>query len=599
MASYIPFGNSFVDTYHRFTQFILEYPTKQTAILEPENNTFLEYKVLNSKILSLKYNKYKCSSFVLSTDINSFNESHTDFLHMLLEMFTTVLPGGNGADFIQNIRVTHNIDFIGIIESHPHKGWHFHMLCFYRDNFESKKQFETEQTTVFAKFNDLCKMVQNGNQLFLNCETVKSVGSIIHYLKKDPIQLISTTTELAQMYVHFDRHHIFPRHSAPKFTHAKNHRLPESTIIDYFTKKLQQGCIDYEQALQDPYATNFLANRNLKELFENTRTHFLAKRKFKDSVFEIIDKFIKNTIWYKKCICPINEYLKIQNIQLDVFEHQFLGWLSCNSKKNTMLFFGPADTGKSVFLSSLHANFRFNNRLTTDGIFTFANTVNADCVYHEEPFITPETCETAKLVYEGNPNTTVAVKNRGAQRLNKKIPVLITSNDNVYKYCSGQRAAFDARMHIFKSNFKMSNIVYCDDKENITHVCSPLNIDIKRRAYKQLHGTAGDEDQWEGNRTQVDNEENILHGTDLINTNCDILHKLRKHHWRTYIIYIICKYRPTEYFNYIKDNIDIPLSNIDIDVNNWEAVLGDGDDRFNTIDYTTLLRTLETYCINI
>nr|ULR75154.1 nonstructural protein 1 [Hedgehog chapparvovirus 1] len=550
MAAYHPFGNSFVDNYDRYTQFILEIRLQHVSILEGNNNAFLEYDIRHPKTLSLKYNKYKVSSFVISTDVSSYNTEPTDFLNNTLETFTQTA----GIEFLKTTCVyVVEGDILGIIEHNESKGWHLHLLFFHRQNYTTPKYFESAQNTIFDALNTLFRNHEDHNVKFVNVESVKSVGSMLNYIKKDPWYLICNSLELAQMFVHFDRKHIFPEESIPKFTHQKPHTIPVSTIIDFFTKKLQSGCIDFEQALQDNYATNFLGNRNLKELFENTRTHYLANRKFSNAIDEILIKFLNVDPWYKKCICPIIDYLKIQNIDVNVFESNFRTWLLCKSKKNTLALIGPPDTGKSVFLSSLHNNFRFANRLATDGIFTFANTLNADCVYHEEPFIGPETAETAKLVYEGNPNSTICVKNRGVQRLNKKIPVLITSNNNVYQYCSGQRSAFDARMFIFRPSYRLSTIEFCDSVINRTHVCCPLNIDIKRRAHKSVYGDDCSEDFWKQQTQEINSEETVLSGADAVDTNCSLIHKLHKNHWRAFIFYVIIKYNIPDYMRVIID----------------------------------------------
>lgn len=115
MANNIPFGNSFVDFYPKYTQFILEYLNNQTTVLDAENNNFLQYAIRHPKNLSVKYNKHKASSFVLSTDINSFNDECTDFLNMLLELFTT----GPTKNDMKNLLLEYDIDFLGIIELSP------------------------------------------------------------------------------------------------------------------------------------------------------------------------------------------------------------------------------------------------------------------------------------------------------------------------------------------------------------------------------------------------------------------------------------------------------------------------------------------------
>lgn len=550
MANYISFGDTIPTPISRYTQYILEFRVKKISILEPTNNDFNKYNIDDPRLNSLKYNKYRCSSFVISTDINSFYYDGEVFTNTMLTLFT--VDGYKASvDELKDLLIYHNLEFLGVVEHNASKGWHLHLLVFYRDNYENEKELLEVQSKIWKLLVQLGQNNEQGDTIFVNCQLVKSIGSMINYVKKDPHYVISSALELIQMYVHFEREHIFPVGSLPKFTNKNNHTLPTSTIIEFFKRKLKNGCIDFEQALQDEYATNFLGNRNLKELFENARTHYLSNRKFIHSIEEIINKFIKKDQWFKKCICPIVEYLNIQCIDCDRFEENFCTWLKCSTKKNTLALIGPADTGKSIFLSTLHNNFRFANRLTTDGIFTFANTINADVCYHEEPFITPETCEVGKLVYEGNPNSTIAVKNRGCQRLNKKIPILVTANTDVYKYCSGQKNAFDARMFIYKPNYKLSSITFCDEQSDFQHRCLPLNTDIQRRAYKELHGDAGEPDQWERNYSKTTSEDNQLSGTETINSDCSIIHKLRKHHWRTYIIYIIYKYQLKEYLQFI------------------------------------------------
>uniref|UniRef100_A0AAU7E1J1 NS1 protein n=1 Tax=Miniopterus bat parvovirus TaxID=3141923 RepID=A0AAU7E1J1_9VIRU len=547
MASHIPLGTAPPTPYKKFTQYIFDFSTENLTILEPDSNdTFVSYNRIDAKYNTLKYNKYTCTGIIISSDKSSFDSSFHDFLEEILDRFSSYKQTING------MLETYNMQFLGILERNSIKGWHFHLLLFHIRSFTTENDYKECILWVFNKFVEILSS-DGSNNWILNHEKIRSVGSYVHYVKKDPHVLLASTLDVAQMYVQFERTHIFPAHTAPKFTNKKQHTLPVAGVVEFFQNKLNSGAIDYEQCLQDPRAELLLGNRNIKEIFDNVRTNFLANRTIKDAVREIILTFIEKDKYHMKCICPIIEYLKFQQIDLHEFSQAFRIWLQVFTKKNTLCLQGPPDTGKSEFFSSLHNIFRFNNRLSQDGIFTFANTINADVAYHEEPFITPETCEIAKLVYEGCKDSCVAVKNKNVQRLNKRIPVLITTNDPVWKWVSGSANAFKARMSIFKPQIKIIPELFCEGDNdynaglnliysdcNKTHRCFPLDIDIKHRAYSGVHGELSEDNNWEREFQEIINKKNQLPSTNVVD--CKVLHKIKSYHWRTFVVYIIFKY---------------------------------------------------------
>lgn len=604
MSNIVPFGDTFYETYPRYTQFILNYVDSNTHIIDNYFNAkdncfeFQKYNLSeeNAAILSKKYNKFKASSFIFHTDKASFNRTSHDFLHLILDFFTCTY-----ADDIKNLMFEHNFDFVGVFEKDADfvKGWHLHMIIFYRTIYQNIKEYANLETAIFNKFQLLTHTEFDSNKIFVTSQPVKSLGGIINYIKKDPHHLIGSQTEITQMYVHFNRFHIFAKDSHPKFTHVRNHKMSEDSIIEFFLRKLNEGCIDYDQAIQDAFAVNFLANRNLKELFETTRTHYLANRRFSHSVEEILVKYFTKDPYYKKCMCPIFEYLKIQEINVLDFEIKFSMWLKCNSKKNTLCLVGQPDTGKTFFLTTLHNNFRFANRLAQDGIFTYSNALNADIIYHEEPFIEQVTAEAAKLVYEGNPTTTVCRKNLPVARLNKKIPVLISTNHEVYKYITIQAKAFNARMHKFYPKFPLSNYDFCDENDNIVHTCSPLNVDSKRRAYKRIHGTCSDKDLGIILQNENNDQENISPNIPVVG--CTAIHTLHKNHWRTYILYIILKYQLQEYYSVIDRFLDITNTTnlpfpVELFTENSDLTL---DARYRHLTYKNLLVLSDCNCYQL
>lgn len=543
------FGDTLTILPRRYTQFLFDYKSQKSSIIFSEHNYFTAYNITNNdaRTLTLKYNKYAVTCYVLSNDTNSLEVKSDNFVEYIYNYFTCK-EENRGCSIFDTLLRLYNISFLGILEHNQNNGWHIHLLIFHKTSFANNKDRVKVDNDIHYLF---ARNTFDNINLKLDHQQVRSVASYLNYLKKDPYVLFSDNTETLKMYIHFDKNFIFDPSTYPKFTHSVKYSN-NNDVLMFFLRKLKEGALDFEDALKEDDARGVLGNPQARCIFNNAQTHFMSNRKFSDSIHEIVQKFIKYPN-QKKCICPIIEFLKYQNVNYHTFEYAFVQWLKCNSKKNTLIFFGPPDTGKSIFASTLHSCFRFANRLTQDGIFTFANAVNADVIYHEEPFITAETIQTAKLVYEGDPRTCVAVKNQSSKRLNKKIPCLVSTNNILHKYCSGEGGAIKARSHEFIFNKNAKELKFCDYNVGI-HKCLNLNIDAEYRAYERIAGEDGDEDFREGPAPKKKRQENILPDTDdtveeiSIHLDCSTPHTLHKHNWISYIFYIIFTHNLVQYY---------------------------------------------------
>nr|QTE03847.1 MAG: nonstructural protein [Motacilla cinerea parvoviridae sp.] len=115
-------------------------------------------------------------------------------------------------------------------------------------------------------------------------------------------------------------------------------------------------------------------------------------------------------------------------------------------KKNTFMLEGPANCGKSYIIRSIVPYYIYWGEVHggTGANFQWMGCIDTSLIVMEEPMLTPETIEQAKLVFEGAP-TMVNIKCKGPQLL-QPTPVLITSNNPIWKWASSNREAMEVRM---------------------------------------------------------------------------------------------------------------------------------------------------------
>lgn len=101
-------------------------------------------------------------------------------------------------------------------------------------------------------------------------------------------------------------------------------------------------------------------------------------------------------------------------------------------KKNVMLFLGKSNAENSHVARLIWQLFPIHTRIIQYGIFSFSNLINSDCGLWDEPIITPELADTIKLILECEKDVNIAIKMRPVKNYKKKVPVLITSNHELW-----------------------------------------------------------------------------------------------------------------------------------------------------------------------
>lgn len=396
-------------------------------------------------------------------------------------------------------------DCLAVLEHSPTKGYHCHILAI--TTHVVHKSVLTKWDTKYSQLeclmsdtNGYSSIPVHGKVFNVMCksETIKSPASYFHYLKKSILRAWCTNMSLLKTFFAFERTFIFSEESAPKKFKANKHLATggNDNLTILFFNLFNEGKLSYTECLKDMRMQNYLSNTQLKTVYTNCMQNFSSTFSHIQNLIWIIKKY-RNLKPHLRCACPVIEMIHFQNHNINDFIKSMFMWLTCMSKKNCLWFFGPPNGGKSHFARSIWNCFNLNTRIISDGIYSFANLVNSGCALWDEPFISPDLADQTKLVLEGEHDINVTVKGLSSVALNKRVPILITSNSELSKYCSGERKAFEERCFRFDfltpvdlDDFCCKTKHYCPNLDNQSGTINPFlrasnTSDIEREGYRE------------------------------------------------------------------------------------------------------------------
>lgn len=157
---------------------------------------------------------------------------------------------------------------------------------------------------------------------------------------------------------------------------------------------------------------------------------------------------------------PIHKILLHQGIRPWDFDLTMFTWLTKTSgKQNTLVLWGPSNTGKSAFISGLKQVVPWGEITNGSSGFNFEGLIDQVIGIWEEPLINPETAEKCKQVFEGM-TCSIPVKYKKPYML-PRIPILITTNHAPWRWCQAEEEMFRNRMYIFPWQYQCKNETFC------------------------------------------------------------------------------------------------------------------------------------------
>lgn len=427
---------------------------------------------------------------------------------------------------------------LGVLEKSPNKGYHLHLLHI-SSNITNKKNLEKllkylENISISFTINphnqeDVASTINNNIKysILVNGEIVKSPGGIYNYLQKNIIRVYSDDIEAVKMFMYFKKEYIFPKGTEAKYQKLDKQRLQLTkdplTILLY--NLFSEGKYDYTDVIQDIRIQPYLCKTNLKTVYSNVFSNYSASLTHIKNLILLCNKY-KMLQPTERCACPVLEFINYQNINVHTFLEQTFKWLTCLQKKNCLWFYGPADCGKSHLARLIWKCFTLNTRIIADGIFSFANLLRSGCALWDEPFIGPDLADQTKLVLEGEPDIDITIKNRNSERLGKRVPIIITSNSLLWKYCSGERVPFEQRTYQLNFIKPITSEYFCNETE---HYCPFL--DSTDSSYNPFTNDGS----LSNNKRRRSSETGIL--------NCEKNHRIEQNHVISFLILSLQLYK--------------------------------------------------------
>lgn len=165
----------------------------------------------------------------------------------------------------------------------------------------------------------------------------------------------------------------------------------------------------------------------------------------------------------------IHQVLLHQGIEPGYFDDVFYKWVSkSESKRNTLVLWGPSNTGKSMFIKGFKEAAPWGE-IVNSNQFAFESLCEAMFGVWEEPLISSEQAEKCKQIFEGM-ETSVPVKYKKPFKL-PRVPIIMTTNHAPWRYCSSEEPMFRNRMWIFDWLHDATGLYSCRASEHSCECC--------------------------------------------------------------------------------------------------------------------------------
>lgn len=280
------------------------------------------------------------------------------------------------------------------------------------------------------------------------CQKAHRPGALMAYMVKDPLWVCAFQEKTLQYVTSMWYHNQGQKYLEKE--EEKNRRkqtLPQEVLQgghavtrDVLNIIYKYNCLSAEdifkyqpevvvQHLHKPGFINII--KNCLQFVESTRGDW--------SMAKNSEKFPPNPAAIHKCFLH-------QGLDVEETDYIFYMWITqIHTKKNTIVLQGPSNTGKSAFIRGLKGVMSCGE-IVNGQVFQFEGLVNKKLGVWEEPLISAEAAEKTKQVLEGMP-TAIPVKYKKPHQL-PRIPIIITTNHNLWRYCNAEELAFRNRCWI-------------------------------------------------------------------------------------------------------------------------------------------------------
>nr|QKX49056.1 NS [Avian chapparvovirus] len=291
-----------------------------------------------------------------------------------------------------------------------------------------------------------------GQQIVCEClklERTHKPSSMFAYMLKQPVWCCSNNEKWLQLAYDMDCYNL-PDRFRPKLEEEEHPEMNAMTqeLVDAI---IAGGCKSFEDVVRTAPSTiaKYLHRPGIQAIVANCIVYVKATGGNWN-----IELFAKHDINPS----AIHQILLFQGIPPSEFDTAFHAWITKRDpKRNTICIQGPSNTGKSMFISGLKQCAPWGEIINSN-TFAFEGLVETCIGIWEEPLCSPELAEKAKQVLEGMP-TNIPIKYKKPFLL-PRTPILITTNHDLWRFCTREEPMFRNRMWIFPFMHEMKDQFY-------------------------------------------------------------------------------------------------------------------------------------------
>lgn len=298
--------------------------------------------------------------------------------------------------------------------------------------------------------------IVGGPQCTMDClklQRCHKPSSMMEYMMKNPEWVMSTDERWLDFLYNIDKWGLNYRFKKQLEEPQEHETAPEinqmsKEIIDLI---IGAGCKTFEDCLRHGgvVMSKYLHRPGLKAIVDNCLQFVKSTgHRWQLSLFEAYDPDPS----------AIHKVLLHQGIRPTDFDPIFHKWITKgDTKRNCICIQGPSNTGKSAFVSGLKQCVVWGE-IVNGQTFMFEGLCETVLGFWEEPLCSPEAAEKTKQVLEGMA-TSIPVKYKKPFLL-PRTPILITTNHDLWRFCSTEEEAFKNRMWIFTFYQAVQNCSY-------------------------------------------------------------------------------------------------------------------------------------------
>lgn len=352
------------------------------------------------------------------------------------------------ANLLNNMQC--NDDWIIIGEENKDRIFHVHTLArtgvrtdSYRRTQESIwQQIKTHPTMIKQYGSATCDM--------LKCQKAHRACALLEYMCKQPRWICSNSDQLLQLTYDIDTWNLCAR-----FRHGEENK-PDIDKANPMIQEILQVILEHNcKSLEDicRKAPDVVVKHLHKAGFASIVTNCLTYSKCTGHVWHLRQ--------YGSVVSDpssIHAVLLHQGINPADFDYCFWQWITKkHAKRNTIHIYGPSNTGKSSLFVGL-GKCCPGGEIVNGNSFNFEGLIECYWGKWEEPLCSPEIAEKCKQIFEGM-ETAINVKFKKPFIL-PRTPIIITTNDMIWKWCQNQEQPFRNRMWFFTFAYDLSDGIF-------------------------------------------------------------------------------------------------------------------------------------------